>query len=168
MATRTLEFHAPLQRPALEDQAGFSIGEVTLAVAIIGVLAVLSTPMFVGYYQAARLRVAAEQVASSLNQGRQLGIRENVGVCVEIASTAVRYRTVNCSGAVWVGAGSDAAGYVALSGGVTVTRTADPRFNYLGAATPPGATYTVTVTNTRTSATLRVFVAASGRVTVGP
>ena len=42
---------------------------------------------------------------------------------------------------------------------------ADPVFSYLGAASP-SATYTVT--NTQTAATLQVFVASSGRVSIGP
>jgi Tfp pilus assembly protein FimT len=153
---------------AFRGHAGFSIGEVTLTIAIIGVLAVLSTPLFLGYYQAARLKGATEEVAALLNHGRQIGIKENVGVCVEIGSTSVRYRTGDCAGATWLGPGTDAAGFVPVPDGISLTATGNPRFTYLGAASPPGATYAVTATNARTGASLRVFVAASGRTTIGP
>jgi prepilin-type N-terminal cleavage/methylation domain-containing protein len=146
-------------------QSGFSLIEVVLVVAILGILAVLATPMFLSYYQAAQLRLAAQEVATFLNQGRQIGIKENVGVCARINATAMRYHIGNCGGAVWVGAGTDAAGNISVPQGITLTTTADPVFSYLGAASP-AATYTVT--NTQTAATLRVFVSGSGRVSIGP
>jgi Tfp pilus assembly protein FimT len=132
----------------------------------MGILAVLATPMFLTYYQGARLRVAAEEVATFLNHGRQLGIKENVGVCVQITATAMHYRIGDCASLLlWIGPGTDGAGNVSLPQGVTLTTTADPVFTYLGAANP-AATYTVT--NTQTAATLRVFVSGSGRVSIGP
>jgi len=146
-------------------QAGFSLGETALVLGIIGILSVLATPLFLTYYQASRLRVAAEEVAAFLNQGRQIGIQQNVGVCVHITPTAMHYHIGSCAGATWVGPGSDAAGNVKAPTGITLTTTADPIFSYLGAASP-AATYTVT--NTQTGATLRVFVSASGRVNIGP
>jgi prepilin-type N-terminal cleavage/methylation domain-containing protein len=146
-------------------QSGFSLIEVVLVVAIMGILAVLATPMFLTYYQGAQLRVAAEEVATFLNHGRQLGIKENVGVCVQITATAMYFRIGDCVGAIWVGPGTDGAGNVSLPQGVTLTTTADPVFTYLGAANP-AATYTVT--NTQTAATLQVKLAASGRVCIAP
>ena len=51
-------------RPAARLQAGFSLAEVALVVAIIGILAVLATPMFLSYRQGAVLRVSAQEVAA--------------------------------------------------------------------------------------------------------
>jgi prepilin-type N-terminal cleavage/methylation domain-containing protein len=146
-------------------RSGFSIAEIAVVVAILGILAVLATPTFVTYYQGARLRLAAEEVSTFLNQGRQIGIKENVGVCARITATAMRYHLGSCGGAVWVGAGTDAAGNIGIPQDITLTTTADPVFSYLGAASP-AATYTVT--NTQTGATLRVFVTGSGRISIGP
>lgn len=148
-----------------ERQAGFSVAEIGLVLAIMGLLAVLATPMFVRYYQGARLRVAAEEVATFLNQGRQIGIKENVGVCVHITSTAMHYHIGSCAGPVWRGPGSDTSGNVKAPNGFTLAASANPMFSYLGAANPP-ATYTVT--NTQTSKTLTVSVSAAGRVSIGP
>jgi Tfp pilus assembly protein FimT len=144
---------------------GYSIAEIALVLAVIGIVSALAIPMFVSYSHASRLRAAAEEVAAYLNQGRQIGIRENVGVCVHIAPTSMHYTLGTCAGTTWVGGGTDADGNIKLPDGVTVTTTADPVFSYLGAAAP-AATYTIT--ETQTSQTLRVFVAASGRVSIGP
>lgn len=146
-------------------QAGFSLAELLVVVAIIGILALVSTPFFLRYYQSARLKAGAEEVAAFLNQGRQLAIKENTNVCVHISSTQMHYHLVNCSGTTWIGPGTDASGNINVPAGVTLTNTADPVFSYLGAATP-AATYTIT--NPQTGGTLTVTVAASGRVSIGP
>jgi len=149
-----------------KPEAGYSIMELALVMGIVGVLTAVAMPFFLSYYQASRLRVGAEEVAAFLNQGRQLGIRQNAGVCVHITSTALQYRLgSSCAGAAWVGPGTDANGNVTVPQGVTLTTTADPIFSYLGAANP-GAT--ITVTNTQTGQALSVTVAASGRVSISP
>ena len=146
-------------------ERGFTVSELLVVLAVIGILTAMSVPTFISHYQTARLRAAGEEIAAFLNQGRQIGIRENVGVCVHITSTAMHYHIGSCFGPVWLGPGSDASGNVKAPNGITLTTTADPVFNYLGAATP-AATYTVR--NTQTNQTMTVTVAASGRVTIGP
>jgi len=147
------------------EQTGTSIAELALVLAIVGILTALATPLFLTYYQASKLRVATQEIATFLNQGRQLAIRQNGNVCVHITATAMHYHLGNCAGAVWTGAGTDAAGNLKAPDGVTLTTTANPIFNYLGAPTP-AATYTVT--NTQSTSTLQVVVAASGRISIGP
>jgi Tfp pilus assembly protein FimT len=149
------------------EQAGSSIGELALVLAIVGILTALATPLFLTYYQASKLRVAAQEIATFLNQGRQLAIRQNGNVCVHITPTAMHYHLGSCAGAVWTGAGTDAAGNLKAPDGVTLTTTADPIFNYLGASTQATAA-TYTVTNTQNVSTLRVLVAASGRICIAP
>jgi Tfp pilus assembly protein FimT len=146
--------------------------EIALVMGITGILTILATPLFITYYQSSRLRVAAEEVAAFVNQGRQLGIRENTGACVHVTSTALQYFVgTSCSGTTWKGAGTDTAGNIPVPEGITLATTADPIFTYLGAgAVTVGVTWpvSITVTNTQTAAVLQVRVAASGRVTVGP
>jgi prepilin-type N-terminal cleavage/methylation domain-containing protein len=146
-------------------QRGFSVSELLVVVSVIGILTAASVPTFISYYQLARLRAGAEQIAAFLNQGRQIGIKENVGVCVHITSTAMHYHVGSCVGPVWLGPGSDASGNVKAPQGITLTASADPVFNYVGAASP---TATYTVRNTQTNRTMTVTVAASGRVSIGP
>jgi Tfp pilus assembly protein FimT len=148
------------------QRAGYTVSELALTCGLIGLLAAISVPFFLSFYAAARLRVAADEVAALINQGRQLGIRENTGVCVHIAPTALQYRLgSSCGGPVWLGPGTDATGNIAVPQGITLTTTAHPIFSYLGAAVPAA---TITVKHSAGDAALRVSVAASGRVSVGP
>ena len=146
-------------------QAGYSVAEIMLVMGIIAVMALVATPMFLGYYQGSQLRVAAQEVAAFLNQGRQLAIMQNGSICVHITSTAMHYHQGSCAGATWTGPGTDASGNIAVPSGITLTTTADPVFNYLG-GTAAGATYTVT--HAQSSTQVHVVVATSGRVSITP
>lgn len=142
------------------------MAELMVTLVIVAIMAAISTPFFITYYQSARLRAAAQEVAAFVNQGRQLGIRENAGVCVHITSTAVQhYIGSSCTGAAWIGPSTDATGKLKVPDEITLSATADPVFSYLGAANP-GAT--ITVTNSQDGHVLHVTVAVSGRVTIGP
>jgi Tfp pilus assembly protein FimT len=144
-------------------QGGFSLTELTVLLAIVGVLATLSTPLFLSYYRTAQVRGAAADIAAYLNQGRQLALQRNGNVCVHITASAMHYHLGGCGGAAWVGPGTDGAGNIPAPDYITLSTTADPVFNYLGAATP-AATYTVS----RGAYSLTVTVSASGRVVIGP
>ncbi len=144
-------------------QGGFSLPELVVLLAVVGALFSLSIPYFMSYYQTAQVRSAASNIASFLNQGRQLALQRNASVCVQITPTAMHYNLGTCAGPVWLGPGTDAAGNIPAPDGITLATTADPVFTYLGAAAP-AATYTVT----HGTQTLSVTVSASGRVTTGP
>jgi len=115
------------------------------------------------YLQAATLKGQAESVATWLNQGRQLAIRNNQNVCADIDGAGMHYHLVNCAGTVWVGAGTNTTGYVPFPAGITMSVGAPTVFNYLGAAAP-AATYTITQTSS--GRTITVTVATTGRITI--
>jgi Tfp pilus assembly protein FimT len=142
---------------------GFSLAELSVLLAVIGTLCALSLPAFLSYYQSASIRAAASEVASQLNLGRQMAIQRNQNVCVSIGSTAPQYYLGSCAGTLLLGVTTDSYGSAAAHDGITLTTTANPVFNNLGAATPAA-----TITVTQGSRTLSVIVSASGRVTVGP
>lgn len=146
-------------------QAGFGLTELIVVLALLGLLVLMSAPLFLSYLQTARLKAGAQEVAAFLNQGRQIAIKENQNVCASAASNTLQYRLVSCVGAVWVGPGTDTSGNIRVPAGLTLVASANPVFNYLGAATP-AATFTVGDPARGTS--LRVTVAASGRVSIGP
>ena len=145
--------------------AGYTVIEILLVLGIIGILTLIATPTFLGYYQGALLRVAAEEVAAFLNQGRQLAIVQNGSICVHSSSTAMHYRQGTCAGTTWTGPGTDASGSIAVPAGITLSATADPIFNYVGGNTT-GATYTIT--HMQSSTLVHVVVALSGRVSITP
>ena len=156
---------APVRVERQTAQAGFSLAELLVVIAVIGILAGMTVPFFISYYQSAALKAAAEELVTFLNQGRQIAIKENQSVCVQTTSGAIQMRVGGCSGTLWVGPGTDASGNWKVPQGFTLGSTATAVFSYLGAASP-AATYTVT--NSANGKTLSVTLSASGRVTVGP
>ncbi|HEX7785030.1 MAG TPA: prepilin-type N-terminal cleavage/methylation domain-containing protein [Methylomirabilota bacterium] len=145
-------------------QQGFTLIEMTVTLVVLGLLLTISVPAYLSYRQAAVLKSGAQQLVTMINVARELALRINDTVCVKLPTpTTMSYTLGGCSGSVWIGAGTDAAGNMALPEGITVTATANPVFNYVGAALP-ATTYTLT--NTQTSATLTVSVSLSGRVTI--
>jgi prepilin-type N-terminal cleavage/methylation domain-containing protein len=144
---------------------GFTMAELIIVLAVIAIMVAVSVPYFLTYLQSARVRAAAEEIATFLNQGRQLAISTNQNICVHITSTAMHFHLANCAGTTWAGPGTDASGNIPAPGGIGLSTTADPVFSYLGNATP-AATYTVR--DTYSGRQLRVMVAASGRVSIGP
>jgi len=111
------------------------------------------------------VRGAAEDVAATVNRGRQLAIQLNCSVSVGVTASAITYtRQANCqTPGVWTGVGTDGAGSIPAPDGITFAASATPVFSNLGAAAPAA-----TVTVTHGSSSLSVMVSASGRVTVGP
>jgi prepilin-type N-terminal cleavage/methylation domain-containing protein len=141
-------------------ERGFTMGELIVVLAIIAVLAAISTPMFLSAMQASRIQAAAEEVATALNGARQLALNRNQSVCVALQPGRLEYRPVTTPGTC-VGA---AISQVRLPDGTTVTGPANVTFGYLGDATPVG---TYTVTNTQDGRTMNVTVSTSGRVRIG-
>jgi prepilin-type N-terminal cleavage/methylation domain-containing protein len=146
-------------------EAGFSLIELIVVVAMIGILAVLAGPQFMSYWRTSATTAAATELATVVNRARQLAISGNQLYCAESTANNVRYRqntNATCTaGAVWTGSGTDANGIVQLQNNMRVTG-GPVVFTQLGAAALAG---TFTVTNPNGGAR-NVVVAASGRVTV--
>ena len=151
-------------RCSRRGEGGFTLAELILVCAVIGILSVMAVPAFLRYYQAATLKAGAQQVVTLVNQAREIAIKQNDSVCVKLPSASqMTYALGGCGGSAWVGPGTDAAGNIKLPTGIAMTASANPVFSYVGSALPI-ATYTLT--NTQTNATLTVSVAASGRITI--
>jgi type II secretion system protein H len=146
---------------------GFSLIELVVVVAIVGIIMAVSTPVLISYWRTSTLRAGAEEMSAVLNNARQLAIKENTTVCVRRQATnRVRYLTPTCAGSAWTGVGTDSNGDIRLANNVTITAaTADVIFTYLGAASTPG---TFTLTNPVDGRTMQVIVASTGRVRIGP
>ena len=146
-------------------EAGFSLVEIIVVVAMIGILAILAGPQFMSYWRTSATTAAANELASVINRARQLAISGNQLYCAEATALNVRYRqntNATCTaGAVWTGSGTDTNGIVRLQNSMRVTG-GPVVFTQLGAAVLAG-TFTVTNPN---GGTRNVVVAASGRVTV--
>jgi prepilin-type N-terminal cleavage/methylation domain-containing protein len=148
-----------------QREAGFSVTELVVVIAMIGVLAALAAPQFMSYWRTSATTAAASELATAINRARQLAISGNQSYCAEVSASNVRYRqntNANCTaGAIWTGTGTDTNGLVRLSNNMSVAG-GPVVFTSLGAASLAG-TFTVTNPN---GGTRNVIVAASGRVTV--
>ena len=143
-------------------QAGFSIAELVVFMALVGILSVMSVPAFISYYQSAAARSNTQTVITFFNQARELAVRQNDTVCVTLpTNTQMVLRLNNCGGAIWTGPGTDALGNINLPPGFTIGPLNSVTFNYLGAA---GAATTYTMTNSTTTDTMTISIALSGRI----
>ena len=145
---------------------GFTLVELIVLAAVVGIIMTVSAPAFLSYWRAAAVQGGAQELATILNRARQLAIAQNTSVCVNQSTNKIQFQIGSCGGAVWLGPGTDGAGWFKLQNGVNVSSTtANVVFNYLGAATTAGV---YTVKNPIDNSTMSVTVALSGRVTIGP
>jgi Tfp pilus assembly protein FimT len=157
--------HGVAGRPGRRSgaEAGFSVAELVVVIAVIGILSVMTIPYFISYYQAAAARADVQTVITMFNQARELAVKQNDSVCVTFTSSSqMVLRLTSCGGAVWIGPGTDAAGIINLPQGFTIGPLNTVTFNYLGAA---GGASTYTMTNSTTSATSTISIALTGRIT---
>jgi prepilin-type N-terminal cleavage/methylation domain-containing protein len=148
--------------------AGFSMAELLVVVALIGILTTIGVPYMNSYYNAMKLRSGADELATMLNSGRYLAIKQNGNVCVSVASTSVQYKTgvsATCGGgSVYFGPGTKSDGTMPLQNTMQLTgATANVVFTNLGAASQGG---TYTIRNPTDGHTLTVTVSGSGRITI--
>lgn len=153
----------PVSRRLRLDGRGYSLAELLVTVAVIGIISAVSVPFFLNYMRAAATKSGAEELRTILNRGRQLAIAGNTTVCVNQNAGKVQFLTGGCAGTVWTGAGTDGSGWFTPTNGVTVTTNPQVVFNFIGAATTAGV---YTVQNPVDNSTLTVTVALSGRITI--
>jgi len=152
------------QRIRRLDAAGFTMIELIVVMAIIAIVMGVSAPFFMSYYQAMKLRAAADELATVLNSARYQAIKQNTTVCVALNANAAQYHVGGCAGPVWTGPGTDGTGSIRLQNTLQLTAaTANVTFTNLGAAAVGG---TYTIRNPSDGHTLTVTVAGSGRITI--
>lgn len=159
--------------------------ELLVVVGVIGVLMVLSLPMFLSYWQSSTLKSGAQEMVVLLNTARQLAIKENTNACVTGDGSGTTYgpkvkyalNTTTCSSStpsttctssstaacVWIGPGTGTDGYMTVSNSLEALPPANGiSFTYLGAST--GGDFRVK--NPVNNATATVTVAVSGRTRI--
>jgi prepilin-type N-terminal cleavage/methylation domain-containing protein len=151
------------KQACLVSQAGFTVTELVVVIALVGLISVMTVPSFVSYYQAAAARADVQTIISIFNQAREVAIKQNDKVCVTMPDGShMSLRLSNCAGTAWTGPGTDAAGTINLPPGFTITPLTSVTFDYLGAA---DGVQTYTMTNSTTGGTMTFSIALTGRVT---
>jgi prepilin-type N-terminal cleavage/methylation domain-containing protein len=144
---------------------GWSLAELLVVIAVIGILAVIATPFFWTYLQSSTVRAGALEMRTALNQGKQLAITRRQNICVQPVGNGYQFLQNTCAGAALpatVVPGADGTGTFRLQNNVVVTvNTVAPVFTPLGNAAPAGQ---LRVTGP-SGGTLTVTVSAAGRIT---
>lgn len=71
-----------MHRTQIKSKAGFTLVELMIAVAIIGIMAAVAAPGFIAWLPNYRLKSAARDLYSALQNARLLAVRENTTVQV--------------------------------------------------------------------------------------
>ena len=153
------------QRIRRLDRGGWTLLELMVVCAIIGILAAITIPVIARYTRAATIRAGGQELRTALLQAKQLAITRRQNICVQpvaLPFNGYQFRQNNCAGAAIVMAGTDGTGTFRLQNTVTVVALAGPPvFTPLGAANTAGQ-FQVTGPS---GDTLTITVSAAGRVT---
>lgn len=152
------------QQSRVGGQRGFTLVELIAALAVIGIISMVATPLFMTFLRASETRGASREVAALLHQARELAIATNSSYRVEVDTAGNRLRFVDAStSAPWIGPGTNDQGYRKLENQTRLTNvTANPTFNPLGSA----GGGTITVQNAQGTSSLNVIVGSSGRIRI--
>lgn len=152
-----------MRHDGIRSQKGYTLAELLVVVAVIGIMAFIAVPWMLSYIPGATVNYAAREVQGSLNRAKLLAVTTRQSICVQISGTGYRFVQGTCGGTVWTGSGTDGAGVFRVGNNITVTSAGQsPIFSQFGVATQTG-TFTVTG---GTGLTQTISVLPSGRVTI--
>lgn len=138
-------------------QRGFSLIELVVAMAVLGILAVVAAPALSEYFATQRLKGAAEELQTDLQFARMESVQKNATITVTLASAGYTIaQGVTPIKSVTLGGGST------VSAGSNMVATFEPVRAMATITNGPD----VTVANAATSRTLRVSLSAMGRVSI--
>lgn len=81
-------------------ESGYSLAELLVVVAIVGVMSLVSVPQFIKYQQTAKIKGALRILASDVRNARQVAIARYIQVRIEFTTNSrykFSYRTVGAS-----------------------------------------------------------------------
>jgi type IV fimbrial biogenesis protein FimT len=136
---------------------GFTLIELIVAMAVLGILAAVAAPAIGEYLATQRLKGAAEELQTDLQFARMESVQRNTAVTVTMSGTGYRIRQ----------GGTDIK-VVTLPGGTTVSggATMEAVFNQVRATAEITNGPDITVANSATARTLRVSLSPMGRVSI--
>lgn len=136
---------------------GFTLIELVVAMAVLGILAVVAAPAVGEYLATQRLKGAAEELQTDLQFARMQSVQKNAAITVTLASTGYTIaQGATTIKSVTFGGGSN------VSAGATLVAVFDPVRATATISNGPD----VTVANASTARTLRVSLSTMGRVSI--
>jgi type IV fimbrial biogenesis protein FimT len=134
------------------NNKGFTMAEVVVTLAILGIMATIAVPSFMSWLPKHRLQTSVRQIYDDLNLAKMEAVRRNTNVFVQFSRVNERYSVIldsNNSGAV-DGGDTTLKNNIALEAGVDINNTSfggdTVGFNNRG-MTVSNAAGTVTLTN---------------------
>lgn len=149
------------------DNRGFSITELVVVMAVLGIFASMATPQLLSYLRVATSNAGRDEMREALGRAKQLAITSRQNICVAVTvgfPPTYQFRRGSCGGPAWLGPDSNAAGNFKLASPVTLANGgASPIFTPLGTAAQAG---TLSVTPRSGGSTQTVTVTTAGRIRV--
>lgn len=149
------------------NNRGYSIAELVVVMAVLGILASMALPQLLSYFSVATSNAGRDEMRAALGRAKQLAITSRQNICVAVTvgfPPTYQFRQGNCGGPAWFGPGSNAAGDFTLASVVTLANGgANPIFTPLGTSVQAG---TLSVTPRSGGSTQTVTVTTAGRITV--
>jgi len=154
------------QRIRRLDRGGWSLLELLVVVAVIGIMAAIAIPFFATYWRSAAVRAGTQEMRTALQQAKQLAITRRQNICVQpvaVPFPGYQFQRNAPGGAAIVMPGTDGTGTFRLQNTATVglISPGPPCFTPLGAAAPAGG---FQVTGPAGNF-LTINVSAAGRIT---
>jgi prepilin-type N-terminal cleavage/methylation domain-containing protein len=148
------------------NNLGFSLIELVVVVAVLGILASMALPQLISYLTVATSNAGLQEMRVALGRAKQLAITTRQNICVVVTVSfppTYQFRQGNCGGPAWLGPGTNAAGNFTLESTVTLANGgASPIFTPLGTAVQGG---TLSVTPYSGGSAQTVTVTTAGRIT---
>jgi type IV fimbrial biogenesis protein FimT len=91
-----------IQQPVMPAQRGFSLIELLIGIALIGILLALAAPNFFQWIQSSQIRTQAESVQNGLQLARAEAVRRNANIRFHLTSSIDGACAVQASGTSWV------------------------------------------------------------------
>ena len=134
-----------MRRLATRSEDGYTLAELLVVVAIIGIMALLAVPFLTTYIPSASVNYAAREVQGGLNRAKLLAVSTRCSIRVQIVAGGYQFVKGNtggtCDGTIWTGPGTDGAGTFQMGAGLTLAQNSgqSPIFNQFGAAPQTGS-----------------------------